>query len=210
MAATLPAAAVFLVATLLLVPGEEVTALRHQALMGIRGPMRVLPELDIQPEEESERRLTAAPRMAMPVDFVAVELDYALNPEAEKKVPEPRPLLEAQDPVEVLTSDNVQDAIRTTGLPVPAQSELEVLHVARPLYPREAVRREIEGRVTVMLLVGRDGSVSQTYVLDPGRFPLLETAAREAARRYVFRPYTVDGKTTPFWVRLPFDFHLVG
>ncbi len=205
---TLPLAAILLAVGLMTLPSPH-PAIYRDRTVGFKGPLHIMPELDITPEELSERRLTAAPRNASAADFVAVEIDLVPDERemAEEPVPLPKPL--DKDQVEVLTTDNVQDAIRTTGLPVPAQTDLEVLFAARPVYPAMAVLREIEGRVEVLLLVDRQGSVTVAYVVDPGRKPLLEEAARRAARRYIFRPYKVNGEPTPFWVRLPFEFHLV-
>jgi TonB family protein len=208
MVVTLPLAAILLAVGLVTLPSPH-QAILQKRTVGLKGPLHILPELDITPEELSERRLTAAPRNAATADFVAVELDLVPDrpEEAEEPVPPPKVLDRKQ--VEVLTTDNVQDAIRTTGLPVPAQTDLEVLYAARPVYPAEAVLREIEGSVEVLLLVDRQGSVTVAYVVNPGRKPLLEEAARRAALRYIFRPYKVNGEPTPFWVRLPFEFHLV-
>ncbi len=210
MAVTLPVAALALTTVLFLVPAERVTALQRRTV-GIRGPMRILPELDIVPEEESERRLTAA-RVEVPrSDFVALELVYDREVEPEKRPePVPKPEVAKEDKVEFLTSDDAGDAVRTTGLPVPAQSELEVTHVERPVYPPSAIHLGIEGTVEILMLVDRDGRVNQVYVVDPHKVPLLERAAVEAAYKYRFKPYLVNGTPSLFWVKLPFTFHLVG
>jgi TonB family protein len=208
MTVTLPTAALLLALGLVTLPSPHQALIRDRRV-GFKGPIKIMPELDITPEELSERRLTAAPLNASNADFVAVEIDVVPEQPDEPEEPVPLPKILDKDQVQVLTTDNVQDAIRTTGLPVPAQTDLEVLYAARPVYPPRAVVKGIEGGVEVLLLVDRQGSVTTAYVVNPGRKPLLEEAARAAALRYIFRPFKVDGKPTPFWVRLPFEFHLV-
>jgi len=210
MALTAPLSAVCLILVFLLTPQEYLLAPKRVALSG---PLRIYPEIDIIPDEIDERHLTAAPDRPPPSDFVAVEIDYAFTPEAEP-VPRPDPP-EAQatpDPlIESSTFDDVQDAARTTGYPVLAETEYELLYQKRPIYPREAVIRGIEGEVVILILVDSRGRVSRTQVVNPNRHPLLEHAAVEAVRRYIFRPYRVGGDPPePFWVRVPIEFRLIG
>jgi TonB family protein len=212
MSLTVPLAAATLVAALFSVPAERITALR-EAQIAQKGPLRILPQLDIVPDEESPRRLTAAPVAATPADFVALDIVYETDvlddPLEPVPVRVPVPEISKDDPFDFSTLEDLQTAIRTTGLPVPAQAELEVVHVERPIYPPRAVQLSIQGTVEVMMLVDAQGRVSQVFVVDPESQPLLEIAAVEAAERFLFKPYQVGGRATPFWVRLPFMFHLV-
>ena len=203
-------AGLVLAAILYLTPAERLSALRD-ARLAQRGPLRILPQLDIIPEEESPRRLTAAPVSVTPADFVALDIVYRtrVTENPVEPVPPPVPQLARQDPFDFPTVDDLRQAVRTTGLPVPARSELVVLHVERPVYPRQAVDLNIQGTVELMLLVDAGGKVSQVFVVNPNRHPFLERSAVEAAHRFLFGPYLVRGKPTPFWVRLPFVFRLI-
>jgi protein TonB len=210
MALTAPLSAVCLTLVFLLTPQEYLIAPRRVALSG---PLRIYPEIDILPEVIDDRHLTAAPDRPPPSTFVAVEIDYAIRPEAEPVPrPEPEETRAAPDPVvETSTFDDVQDAAQTTGHPILAETEYELLYQKRPVYPREAVIRGIEGEVVILLLVDSRGRVSRTQVINPNRHPLLEQAAVEAVRRYIFRPYRVGGDPPePFWVRVPIEFRLIG
>ncbi len=212
MSFTVPLALASLVVVLYSVPAERITALQEPRVAQ-SGPLRILPQLDIVPDEESPRRLTAAPVSATPADFVALDIVYETEEREEPveplPVPTPVPEMIRDDPFDFSTLDDLQTAVKTTGLPVPAQAELEVIHVERPIYPPRAVQLNIQGTVEVMLLVGADGRVSQVFVVEPETYPLLESAAVEAAQRFLFKPYQVGGRATPFWVRLPFMFNLV-
>jgi TonB family protein len=208
MSVTLPVAAICVVLTVLVAPVETVPPDRIQSL-AVRGPLRVLPELDIDPDVYADERLTAAPVSVMSTDFVAVELNVVAEPVREEADTETPPAVPRRDELEALTMDDIQDAVRTTGLPMPAASELEVLHIERPVYPRRAIELGVEGRLEIALLVDEHGRVIYARAIDPDRLPLLEGAATEAAYRYLFRPYLVRGAPTSFWVRIPFEFRLL-
>ena len=208
MAVTLPLALASIRTVLLTFPEGEQTAMRHLTVAQ-QGPLRILPQLDIITDFPEEFRRRAAPVAVLPADFVAIDFEYQVADEAEP-VPVPTPEADTGDsPVPVHTIDDIQDYIRTTSLPVLAESDVEVVHVERPIYPRQAVELNIEGTVEVMLLVDDTGTVLSAYVIPPHRLPFLEDAAREAAEQYAFKPYLVKGEPTPFWVKVPFLFRLI-
>ncbi len=208
MSVTLPVALSFMMSALLLTPVER-TPPQTVRSIALRGAFHVLPELDIDPDAYSQERLTAAPVSVMSSDFVAVELRYTVEPQMEERPAEPPPAVPQRDRLEALTLDDIQDAVRTTGLPLPAASDLEVLHLERPIYPRRAIELGVEGRVEIAMLVDEEGRVVFARAMEEARYPLLEASALEAAYRYLFRPYSVGGVATPFWVRIPFEFRLL-
>lgn len=209
MSLSIPGAAVLLSLTLLIYPQNYMIA--PQMRVGQRGPLEVMPQVDLIPDETEDRHLTAAPSSGPRTDFQVVELDYANDPNREPmSIASPPPLEEIVDEAKIFSSvDDLQDAVQTTGHPVLARTDYEVVHMQRPIYPRQAVSRGIEGRVLVMMLVDINGHVSHAYVVNPDRYPLLERAATEAVYKSLFRPHLVDGVPTPFWIRVPFHFRLV-
>jgi protein TonB len=76
----------------------------------------------------------------------------------------------------------------------------------RPIYPRFAADAGITGTVLLHVLVGADGRVEEVRVL--ASVPVLNEAAIEAARRWVFRPARVSGRPVRVWVALPMSFRL--
>lgn len=80
------------------------------------------------------------------------------------------------------------------------------LDMKRPVYPDMARMAGIEGVVTVQVLVGKDGRVSKTKVID-GPVPLRE-AAVAAAMSAVFQAATTDGRPIAVWVAMPIKFTL--
>lgn len=76
----------------------------------------------------------------------------------------------------------------------------------QPVYSELAQRAGVDGTVVVRILVGVDGRV-----LDMGierSIPLLDAAALEAARQWVFTPALANGRPVMVWVRVPFRFQL--
>jgi protein TonB len=209
MAVTLPLATAILVTVLYTVPEEEGTALR-QPRIAQRGPMRVVPQLDIETDRPSEQRLTASPAAARPADFIAIDIEYEVDPDSPHRMPEPvRQRAIGEDRLPIFTEDDLALAIRTTSLPVLAETEVQVIHIERPIYPRKAVELNIEGTVNVIALVDEFGRVSQAYAYPRRQLPFLEEAAVAAVQRYLFKPFVVEGVATAFWVRIPFLFRLL-
>jgi protein TonB len=76
----------------------------------------------------------------------------------------------------------------------------------KPTYPEFAKDAQIEGRVILHVLVGKDGRV-KTIKLIRGVTGLNE-AAVDAVRRWVFKPGLKAGEPVCVWVEVPVDFHL--
>jgi TonB family protein len=75
-----------------------------------------------------------------------------------------------------------------------------------PLYPDEARRLRIEGTVLLQALVGKDGDVHGTRILES--IPALDSAAVIAVRQWHFKPATSNGKPVAVWVGVPLKFSL--
>ncbi|HEU5310704.1 MAG TPA: energy transducer TonB [Candidatus Eisenbacteria bacterium] len=77
-----------------------------------------------------------------------------------------------------------------------------------PEYPAWARENGITGKVLLRVLVDREGSVRQVTVVR-GVEGLTE-AARDAVRRWTFRPATVNRQPVAVWVEIPVEFRLGG
>ncbi len=73
-----------------------------------------------------------------------------------------------------------------------------------PRLPPE-VRKRLKGKVDVLIVVGKDGSVSKAEVLDSPD-PAANQHCLEAARQWRFQPGSRDGKPVSFKLKLPFRF----
>ncbi len=75
-----------------------------------------------------------------------------------------------------------------------------------PVYPDLARQAGLEGTVVVHALVGIDGRVRRVRVMTP--HPVLEEAAREAVRAWIFAPAKTAGRPVEVWVAVPVRFTL--
>jgi protein TonB len=76
-----------------------------------------------------------------------------------------------------------------------------------PDYPALARQAGIEGTVIVRALVGKDGRVHDT-IIGSGVSQILDEAAMNAARRFVFKPAIQNRNPVAVWVAIPFKFSL--
>jgi len=75
-----------------------------------------------------------------------------------------------------------------------------------PRYPEFARQAEVEGNVLLRVLVGKDGRVLEVHV--DGSIPVLDDAAVEAARHWVFKPALSNNKPVAVWVARKVRFSL--
>lgn len=78
----------------------------------------------------------------------------------------------------------------------------------KPEYPEFAKQVGVEGLVLVHVYVGKDGRVAKAEVDDKRQNPMLNDAALQAARRWVFTPAYADKHPVAVWITLPFRFTL--
>jgi TonB family protein len=70
----------------------------------------------------------------------------------------------------------------------------KIVHMVRPVYPPEAKKKGIEGRVKLNAVVNRQGEVTETEVLSGPEG--LRASAVEAVRQWRYEPLGVEFKTT--------------
>lgn len=76
----------------------------------------------------------------------------------------------------------------------------------RPLYPDIAREAGVDGTVRLRALVGRDGRVLDVHI--DKSVPMLDQAAADAVRRWVFKPALSNGRPVAVWVAIPVHFSL--
>jgi periplasmic protein TonB len=74
-----------------------------------------------------------------------------------------------------------------------------------PAYPEFAREAQIQGKVTLHVLVGKDGRVKNVKVVKG--VTGLNEAAVEAIKKWVFKPALSNNKPVAVWVEVPMDFH---
>jgi len=137
--------------------------------------------------------------------------------------PQPiRPQVAPQPPVDVpiVVPDGSLPPVVETRPDVPPQppvppsgpgetSRLEYAAAPPPAYPREAMRRSLEGTVVLRVLVDVDGTpLSVEIKRSSGHSSLDEAAKRQVLKRWKFRPAIVDGRAVQVYGIVPLSFEL--
>ena len=165
---------------------------------------QIIIQLEEIPETRQERRPPPPPRPVVPIatenpnvpDDATIETTD-LDLDLADLLPPP-PLEELQE-VELEEEEEVVELWKVEKQP-------EVIESAKPDYPEIALKANIEGRVFVLALVGKDGKVEQVgKVTGPEVF---HEAAKVAAWKWVFSPAMQNDKPVRVWVSLPFTFQL--
>lgn len=81
-----------------------------------------------------------------------------------------------------------------------------VIELPAPSYPELARAAEVEGRVVLRALIGKDGKVRDVLVLSG--HPMLNDAAEAAVRRSIWRPALQQHRPVAVWVDIPMVFSL--
>ena len=95
-----------------------------------------------------------------------------------------------------LTTITFGDLEAATGYVGDERVEITRVSAGRYVYPRAALRREIEGSVILELTVGVTGDVVDAFVVEatpPNRF---EKNALKYARSFKYEPYSANGIPT--------------
>ena len=79
-------------------------------------------------------------------------------------------------------------------IPLDTLSSARILHVVEPQYPRKAIKKKIQGVVTLNAIVDRDGKVASVAIVSGD--PMLSQAAADAVRTWTFEPFMKSGVTT--------------
>jgi len=82
----------------------------------------------------------------------------------------------------------------------------EVIERPAPNYPNDARSANVSGTVLVQALIGKDGEVKSTAIVES--IPKLDKAAVQAVERWRFRPAMANGKPIAVWVAAPVKFTL--
>jgi TonB family protein len=78
----------------------------------------------------------------------------------------------------------------------------------KPVWPRDALRLEQQGAVKLEFLVGLEGQVLESRVLESSGFPLLDFAAQDGLAKCRFTPPSSVGRSQPVWTRMQYVWKL--
>ena len=88
----------------------------------------------------------------------------------------------------------------------PMIDTVEYVRAPPPVYPRESQRKREHGTVVLRVLVDSLGRPAQIQIEHSSGHERLDTAARDAVAKFLFRPYEVNGVATPAQVLVPIGF----
>jgi periplasmic protein TonB len=108
--------------------------------------------------------------------------------------------------IEARTGPIVLDPDPPENLYVHRDVEATPVIQVKPEYPELARSAQVEGVVRLRALVGIDGRVRRVIV--DRSVPLLDQAACDALKRWVFTPALDQGRPVAVWVAVPFRFSL--
>ena len=74
----------------------------------------------------------------------------------------------------------------------------------KPVWPRESLRFEQQGTVTLAFLVDEAGKVRESKIAESSGFPLLDAAARDGIAKCPFAPAQQDSKPVTAWARMQY------
>ena len=83
-----------------------------------------------------------------------------------------------------------------------------LVHKVIPQYPEEALKRGVEGTVTVEVFIDAQGNVEKTSDADGD--PLLVPAVADAVKQWKFKPYYLNRKPIPIESQVTLTFELKG
>ncbi len=91
-----------------------------------------------------------------------------------------------------------------------------VIREARPIYrrnpppgyPRLARKRGYQGSVVLEVLVDRKGMVADLRIFTSTGYPILDRAAMDSVKKWLFEPGVKGSKKVEMWVRVPICFQL--
>ena len=112
---------------------------------------------------------------------------------------------------DILEKKGVEEKTRIASIP-PAQ----ILREARPMYrtnpspyyPRLARKRGYEGTVVLEVLVDPSGKVKDLQVFKSGGYAILDKAAADSVKDWLFEPGMRGDEKLEMWVKIPIRFQL--
>jgi periplasmic protein TonB len=108
---------------------------------------------------------------------------------------------------EVVAPQVTSSAITPSAPAAPPMVEtVEYVRAPAPVYPSESNRKRERGTVLLRVLVDSRGLPAQIQVERSSGYSRLDSAAREAVEKAVFRPYEVGGIAQPAQVLIPIEF----
>jgi protein TonB len=157
-------------------------------------------------------------------DITIETIEIPLTQQIQKPPPPSRPSIPVESEDEDMLDDVTIEETEVTFEPLdelpppppPEEDEVfeffavsekpELKFKAVPKYPDLALKAGIEGKVVVLVTIGKTGKVEDAKILKS--LPMLDEAALSAARKCTFKPAKQRDKAVKVKMSIPFDFKL--
>ncbi len=105
--------------------------------------------------------------------------------------------------VDALAASDEQTASQPKGAisVSPEKMQNQIVHKVNPVYPPEAKKARIQGRVILDAVIGKTGDMEQVKVVSGPKE--LQQSALDAVRQWTYKPYLMNGE--PVEVRTTID-----
>ncbi|HET9472767.1 MAG TPA: energy transducer TonB [Steroidobacteraceae bacterium] len=121
-------------------------------------------------------------------------------------LPTPQEITIETESVSEMTGTAITSPGPVTTVAPPMVESVEYVRAAPPVYPKESQRKREHGTVVLRVLVDEHGRPAQIQIERSSGFDRLDTAARQAVEKFLFRPYEVNGVAQPAQVLIPIGF----
>jgi TonB family protein len=205
------AIAILVVIVLVLLGPSRDEVRRRFESMGAEGPLRIMPELSIEPGKARYHQEPRYFRETPPPPNIEVVPEKTV-PKADQIVPPERDRTETEHDLIDPSEDPDLDDMDLVEMDTPMQTNpcFILVRQVRPLYPAaatEAERRQAEILVEVAFFVDPEGEVTGSYVLSSTGGPAFAEVALKAVNQWRYRPVPCGGVAPDgFWARLRLRF----
>lgn len=182
------------------------------------------PKIDMEPPKLQGVLIAPEPKIAPPPPKAEPEPQKPqpkpkkprLKPQTKPTQKTPPPVAKAaaaapvQAPSKALSqkaasSSPAKTAEPTTQLP---SADAAGLNNKAPVYPMLSRKRKEQGTVWLLLLVSKEGMVTELKLKKTSGFDRLDQAALQAVKKWKFQPARKQGQAIEYWYELPLKFSL--
>lgn len=189
----------------------ETTRRQHDYADPVTAVTMQKPQHFEQQQEEPEKEVREEELRKLPEDApMPDEQPAPPQPELNLEIPEfeLNADLDAGQGMEVAMPEGVQSLAETVFDLGDLDQKPQLIHRVQPIYPSEARRKEINGKVILRFVVDRDGHVSDVRVVRAEPEGIFEEKAVEAVRKWRFKPGQYSGEPVNSRVTVPIRFEM--
>ncbi|MGM0453519.1 MAG: energy transducer TonB [Thermodesulfobacteriota bacterium] len=172
-----------------------------------------------KPQDFEEEKQQQEPEEEIREEKLSKLPEETRMPEEQSRPPEPEMNLETPDfdvnadidaggGMAVAMPDGARDLGETVFRMKDLDEKPQLVNRVQPVYPSDARRKEINGKVILRFVVDRDGNVGNVRVIRADPEGIFEERAVEAVRKWRFKPGRYSGEAVRSRVTVPIRFEM--